>query len=207
MVNEDEKQYELPEGWEWAKFGDIAYQITDGSHHTPIYVSDGIPFLSVKDMSSGFLDFSKTRLISKEQHEELIKRCHPQRGDLLLTKVRTTGIPVLIETDRQFSIFVSVALIKFPQDYLSGRFLTLLVKSPLVKVQSEEGTEGVGNKNLVLRKITAFLIAVPPLTEQCRIVTKVGELMALCDALKAPLKEAQTTQVQLADAIVERAVD
>lgn len=205
-ITEDEKPFDLPMGWEWARLGSISHQITDGTHHTPVYLTDGVPFLSVKDMSAGYLDFSKTRYISQEQHEELIKRCKPQLGDLLVTKVGTTGIPVLIETDKPFSIFVSVALIKFSKDQLLGRFLMLLIKSPLVKVQSEEGTEGIGNKNLVLRKISAFSIVIPPLAEQHRIVAKVDELMALCDSLKTRINDARITQIQLADAIVERAV-
>lgn len=101
---------------------------------------------------------------------------------------------------------MSVALIKFPLNHIHGRYLSLLVSSPLVKRQSEEGTEGIGNKNLVLRKIAAFVLAIPPLAEQHRIVAKVDELMALCDALKVRLADAQTTQLHLADAIVERAV-
>ena len=205
-IGEGEKPHPLPRSWEWARFGDISYQITDGAHHTPTYVNEGIPFLSVKDMSAGRLDFSDTRFISREQHEELIKRCFPLRGDLLLTKVGTTGIPILVDTDEEFSIFVSVALIKFPLNHIHGRYLSLLVSSPLVKRQSEEGTEGIGNKNLVLRKIAAFVLAIPPLAEQHRIVAKVDELMALCDALKVRLADAQTTQLHLADAIVERAV-
>lgn len=51
-----------------------------------------------------------------------------------------------------------------------------------------------------------FSIPIPPLNEQHRIVAKVDELMALCDALKARIAAAQTTQLQLADAIVEQAV-
>jgi type I restriction enzyme S subunit len=196
-IGEDEKPFELPKGWEWARLGNISYQITDGTHYTPVYVPEGIPFLSVKDMSSGYLDFSRTQFISQEQHTELIKRCNPQRGNLLLTKVGTTGIPVLIETDRPFSIFVSVALIKFPQDEISGRFLSLLIKSPLVKVQSDEGTEGIGNKNLVLRKITAFSIIIPPLAEQHRIVNKVDELMAICDQLEQQQIDSNTAHQSL----------
>jgi len=205
-IAEDGKQCDIPLGWEWSRLGNISYQITDGSHYTPVYVTEGIPFLSVKDMSSGYLDFSGTRFISHDQHEELIKACNPQRGDLLLTKVGTTGIPILIEIDKPFSIFVSVALIKFPQDLISGKFLVLLIRSPLVRCQSEEGTEGIGNKNLVLRKIAAFSIVIPPLAEQYRIVAKVDELMAICDALKARLNDAQATQAQLAGAIVEQTV-
>lgn len=174
-IGEAKKSLPIPESWEWVRFGDIAYQITDGAHHTPTYLSEGVPFLSVKDMSAGKLDFSDTRFISRDQHDELTKRCNPQRGDLLLTKVGTTGIPVLVDTDKEFSIFVSVALIKFPQDDINGRYLSLLVSSPLVRKQSEEGTEGIGNKNLVLRKIAAFVLPIPPLSEQCRIVAKVDQ--------------------------------
>ena len=206
-ITDDERPFELPEGWEWTRFGNISYQITDGAHHTPTYLSEGIPFLSVKDMSSGFLDFSQTRFISNEQHEELIKRCNPQRGDLLLTKVGTTGIPVLIETNKLFSIFVSVALIKFAQDQVSGKFLSLLVKSPLVKVQSKEGTEGIGNKNLVLRKITAFLITIPPLAEQHRIVAKVDELMALCDKLEQQQTDSNDTHQTLVETLLTTLTD
>ncbi|MDZ7663001.1 restriction endonuclease subunit S [Thiohalophilus sp.] len=205
-IAKKEKPFALPKSWEWKRFGDITYQITDGAHHTPTYVNEGVPFLSVKDMSTGKLDFTDTRLISRVQHEDLIRRCYPKKGDLLLTKVGTTGIPVLVDTNEEFSIFVSVALIKFPQDKLVGKYLSWLVSSPIVKAQSVEGTEGVGNKNLVLRKIAAFLLAIPPVNEQHRIVAKIDELIALCNALKARLTDAQTTQIHLADAIVEQAI-
>ncbi len=101
---------------------------------------------------------------------------------------------------------MSVALIKFPQDLIYGPYLVHLIKSRLVKKQSEDGTEGVGNKNLVLRKIAGFVLAIPPLSEQHRIVAKVDELMALCEQLKSRLRDAQTTQLHLADALVEQAI-
>ncbi|WP_029771906.1 restriction endonuclease subunit S [Pseudoalteromonas sp. TB51] len=205
-ITDEEKPFELPDGWEWARFGGISYLITDGAHHTPKYIDSGVPFLSVKDMSSGELSFSDTRFISHEQHLDLTKRCNPQKGDLLLTKVGTTGIPILINTDTEFSIFVSVALVKFPKEEIDGEYLSLLVKSPLVKTQSEEGTQGVGNKNLVLKTISSFLLVFPSLNEQKRIVAKVDELMALCDQLKARLTDAQTTKLHLTDAIVEQAL-
>jgi type I restriction enzyme S subunit len=205
-ITDDEKPFELPEGWEWERLTNISHKITDGAHHTPKYIENGVPFLSVKDMSSGKIDFSDTRYISQEQHLELYKRCNPEMGDLLLTKVGTTGIPILIETEKEFSLFVSVALIKFPVDKINGAFLSLLIKSPLVKSQSDAGTQGVGNKNLVLKTISNFSLIIPPLEEQDRIVAKVDELMALCDQLKARLSDAQTTQFHLTDAIIEQAI-
>ena len=205
-ITDEEKPFELPNGWEWCKFGEISHLITDGAHHTPKYIESGVPFLSVKDMSSGILSFNDTRFISQEQHEDLSKRCSPKKGDLLLTKIGTTGVPVIIDTDIEFSIFVSVALIKFPIDKINGQYLTLLIKSPVVKKQSSEGTEGVGNKNLVLRKIAVFNLAIPPLAEQHRIVAKVDKLMVVCDQLKARLVDAQITQLHLADVLVSNSL-
>lgn len=206
-ITDEEKPFELPPSWEWERLGNISHLITDGAHHTPTYISSGIPFLSVKDMSSGVLNFSNTKFISKNQHEELSKRCSPKKGDLLLTKIGTTGVPIIIDTDIEFSIFVSVALIKFPVGKLSGNFLSQLIKSPVVKQQSEEGTQGVGNKNLVLKTIAAFKMVIPPLDQQHRIVAKVNELMIICDQLQTRLNDAQTTQLHLADTTVNEALN
>lgn len=195
----------LPPSWVWTSLDRLAFKLTDGAHHTPTYTDEGVPFLSVKDMSSGTLDFSDTRFISAEQHSELYQRCDPEKGDLLITKVGTTGIPVIVDTEKPFSLFVSVALVKAPWDLVSVEFLRLLVDSPFVRKQSAEGTQGIGNKNLVLRTIGAFQIPLPPLAEQKRIVTKVDALIALCDDLKARTADAGQTQMRLADAIVERA--
>jgi type I restriction enzyme S subunit len=65
---------------------------------------------------------------------------------------------------------------------------------------------GTTIKNLSLKAMNCFPIALPPIDEQHRIVTKVAELIALCDDLKNRLNQAHTTQVDLADAIVEQAV-
>lgn len=54
--------------------------------------------------------------------------------------------------------------------------------------------------------ISKFLIPIPPLAEQKRIVTKVDELMSICDQLKEKLQQSQETQVQLTDALVDRAL-
>ena len=203
-ITDEEKPFELPQGWEWCWLENLSSQITDGAHHTPAYVSEGIPFLSVKDLSSGFIDFSETRFISEASHNDLSKRCNPEEGDLLLTKIGTTGIAVVVDTSRPFSLFVSVALIKLPTSAVQRDFLSLVINSPFVRKQSEDGTEGVGNKNLVLRKIKAFKIPVPPLAEQARIVTRVNKLRSLCADLRQRLSFAQETQSQLAQVLVEQ---
>lgn len=203
-IKEEEIPYELPKGWEWVRIEDICLLVTDGTHHTPKYLLEGIPFLSVKDISSGKIDFSNTKYISENEHEHLIKRCHPEYGDILLTKVGTTGIAKAIDVKKDFSLFVSVALLKLPKNQLSSNYIEKLLNSPLVRKYSKEGTEGVGNKNLVLRKIKAFTIPLPPLNEQKRIVERVDRLLALCDELEKNKEKQNKKQVSLNNASLEK---
>ena len=143
----DEVPFEIPESWEWVRLGTILHKLSDGTHSRPHYVASGIPFISVKDISGGKLDFSDCKYITEEEHCELYSRCNPEYGDILLTKVGTTGIPVIVDTTNEFSLFVSVALLKFNQEMLSNEYLACLINSPLVQKQAEKNTRGVGNKN------------------------------------------------------------
>ena len=178
-ITEDEKPFDIPDNWKWCRLGSILYKLTDGTHSTPKYTEIGVPFLSVKDMSSGKLNFLKCKYISEQDHKEIYSRCNPEYGDVLLTKVGTTGIPVIVDTDIQFSLFVSVALLKFNHNLIYNKFLKILISSPLVQKQASENTKGVGNKNWVIRDIANTIIILPPLAEQKRIVEKIEELLPL----------------------------
>ena len=179
----DEVPFEIPDSWCWCRLGDILLKLTDGTHSTPKYTESGIPFISVKDVSSGKLDFSNCKHISEKEHTELYDRCNPEIGDILLTKVGTTGIPVIVDTDLPFSLFVSVALLKFNQELLYNKYLLYMINSPLVQKQAAENTKGVGNKNWVMRDIANTLIVTPPIEEQHRIVAKIEEIMPMIERL------------------------
>ena len=173
----DEIPFDIPDSWEWCRLSDILLKLTDGTHSTPKYIENGVPFISVKDVSTGKLNFSNCKYISEKEHIELYERCNPEIGDILLTKVGTTGIPVIVDTERQFSLFVSVALLKFNQELIYNRYLMYMINSPLVQKQAIENTKGVGNKNWVMRDIANTLIVIPPIEEQKRIVAKIEELL------------------------------
>lgn len=206
-TNPKDFPFELPKGWEWCIADKFCTQITDGTHHTPTYLHSGIPFLSVKDLTGGKLEFSNSKFISKEEHAELSKRCHPEFNNVLLTKVGTTGIARVVDTKEEFSIFVSLSLLKFNSDYIDPYYLELCINSPYVRKLSKEGTEGIGNKNLVLRKIKSFLIPIPPLNEQKRIVEKVNSLTKICDEQEKNISEAKENIEKLNQAILKEMFD
>ena len=176
-------EFEIPNNWKWTYLGSILNKLTDGTHKTPKYTTSGVKFISVKDMSNGVLSLDNTKFISKEEHDVLYTRCNPEKGDMLLSKVGTTGVPAIIETDEEFSLFVSVALLKYSHNCIYNKFLYYLLYSPLVQKQAEENTRGVGNKNWVLDAIAKTLVPLPPLAEQHRIVAKIEELFTLVDSL------------------------
>ena len=185
IINFQEVPFDIPENWMWVTLGSILNKLTDGTHKTPKYTSTGVKFVSVKDMSNGFLSLENTKYISEEEHKELYARCNPEKGDLILSKVGTTGVPAIVDTTEPFSLFVSVALLKFNCKCIDVEFLYYMLMSPLVQAQATENTRGVGNKNWVLDAIASTMVVLPPLVEQKRIVAKIEELLPYVDCYAA----------------------
>jgi type I restriction enzyme, S subunit len=196
----DHSQFVTPRGWILTTLGEVAHKITDGAHKTPTYVDDGVPFISVKDFSGGKLDFSYTRLISPQEHTSLYKRCDPRRGDILIGRIGTLGKAVLVDTDREFSLFVSVGLIRFSQEFIAPLFFRLVLNSPLLENDYNRIKVGGGThtNKLNLGDLHTIMFPLPPLAEQHRIVAKVDELMALCDRLQASREEQEQRRHRLA---------
>ena len=103
---------DVPSKWCLVTLDEIMKKIVDGTHHTPKYTDEGIPFLSVKDIRDGQLYFDNCKYVSREEHKQLCQRCCPELGDLLVTKSGTIGRCAIVKTRQEFSLFVSVALLK-----------------------------------------------------------------------------------------------
>lgn len=109
--------------WVEKKLFEIS-DINDGTHKTPDYVNNGIPFFSVENITNS----TPPKKISIEEHNKLIKRCHPKKGDILLTRIGTLAKSKIIDWDYEFSIYVSLALINSIKIY--NFFLYQYLKTP-----------------------------------------------------------------------------
>ncbi|MGI2123864.1 restriction endonuclease subunit S [Shewanella baltica] len=184
-ISEEEKPFELPQGWEWSRVNELSKQVTDGVHHTPKYIESGVPFISVKDIDGKTVSFADCKYISQEQHEEINQRCNPELGDILICRIGTLGRATIVDTSEPFSLFVSVGLLKFFNESLLSGYLHKVFHSPLLLRQYDEIKAGGSHTNkLNLGDIPRLWIPVAPIAEQRRIVAKVDELMSLCDALE-----------------------
>lgn len=181
---------------------ELTTHILDGPHITPNYLPEavpGIPFVTVKNMVSGRLDFTGLRYVSEEDHLIFTRRCKPERGDVLYSKDGATrGRPCLVDTDREFSYFVSVALIKPIREQLDGRFLCHLLNSNRIKDRMATKSRGDMIQHIVLREIRAFPVPLPSLSEQ-------HEIVAELDALKRLQSETAAELDALLPAILDRA--
>ena len=172
---------ELPEGWVWACVNQIAEKVVDGTHHTPEYVTEGIAFISVKDVRGGTIHFGDTKFISPSEHLELIKRCNPEVGDVVITKSGTIGRTALIITDRPFSLFVSVALIKPVKPVVISKFLRIALDGYIQSIDIAQDVKGGLLKNLHLEDLRLVTIPIPPESEQHRLVAEVERHLSRAD--------------------------
>ena len=156
--------------WVIEKLQKLTRQIIDGTHHTPRYTTRGIPFLRVTDIQSSSIDMTDLKYVSKEEHETLIKRCNPEKGDILLSKNGTIGIPKVVDWDWEFSVFVSLALIKIKDHLLDVSYLSHYLSSEFMKQQIKERSKQGTVTNLHLEEIREFDIPVPPTLEEQRAI-------------------------------------
>lgn len=166
----------IPNEWSTTQLKNISFKITDGTHKTPKYTESGIPFLRVTDLKNQKIDFKNTKYISEEEHKELTKRCYPEKGDILLSKNGTIGLTKVIDWDQEFSIFVSLALIKLKQDIVLPKFIEYFLQSEVVWQQLRRRSKQGTVTNLHLVEIKELICGVPSIDEQEKIINKVNSI-------------------------------
>ena len=173
---------EIPTHWCLTKVKFETSLVVDGTHFTPEYTDFGVPFLRVTDVQSKEIDFDSIKYISEKEHLELTKRCKPQKGDLLLSKNGTIGKTKIVDWDWEFSIFVSLCLIRF-KDSFDAKLFSFFFQSDIIDQQLVESSKQSTVTNLHLDKIRELLLILPPLQEQQAIVSYLDEKTALIDEL------------------------
>ena len=191
-ISDNDKQYQIPSTWEWVRLIDLCSVITCGYASTPQYVSNGMPFLSAKNVKPFEFKPNDYKLIDKELFEKLTATCKPEINDILLTRVGAgIGESAIIDVKMDFAIYVSLTLIKLV-DYnlINNKYILYWLNSPygirtsINNITGKKSSQG----NLNVHDVRNFLIPLPPIEEQQRIVDKIEELFAKLDEIK-PIEE------------------
>ncbi|WP_311561738.1 restriction endonuclease subunit S [Peptoniphilus duerdenii] len=176
-IKKDEIPFEIPETWKWVRLGECI-DVRDGTHDTPKYIAKGYPLVTSKNLKYGKIDFSNCKFISKEDHIKISERSKVDLNDILFAMIGSIGNPVKVQVGNEFSI-KNMALFKpikkfFNMDYLF--WFLYLSQDNMKKI-----AYGAVQSFVSLKFLREYLIPLPPLAEQKRIVEKIEELMPLVD--------------------------
>jgi len=186
---------QLPNGWAFCRLGDLAQLVTSGSRDwAKHYSNEGAIFIRMGNLCK---DHYRLRL----DHIQHVKaptdgegtRTRLTAGDILISITGEVGMLGLIpENFGEAYINQHTAMVR-PIGLLGSRYLPELFRSPFAQGQFNEPQRGIKN-SFRLTDITQFVVPLPPLAEQHRIVAKVDELMALCDQLEAARAEREAAR-------------
>ena len=201
-ISEDDHPFKAPVSWRWARWGTICDWITYGFTRPMAHVSKGPPIVTAKNVQDGHLTFTNSHCADQKEYSELNPKDLPLRGDILITKDGTIGRAALVDTDEEFCINQSVAVLWLRSCLLYRPFLLLVIRSPFTQKPVKDAAEGMAIKHLSVSDFAEMLVALPPLDEQKRIVDQVEILMSIIDNLEAQLDASRTTGEKLLEAMV-----
>jgi len=204
VVSTEDAAFEAPQGWKWLRLSQITRQLGDGLHGTPVYSKDGeYYFVNGNNLKEGKIAIKpETKTVSEAEY---IKHKKPLDGQSILVSINGTIGNVAFYNSEKIVLGKSACYLNLASG-VSKDFVRLLIESPGFMKYALKSATGTTIKNLSLKAMNDYPIALPPLAEQLRIVAKVDQLTAICDQLKNRLTQARRLNEQLATALVEQAV-
>jgi type I restriction enzyme, S subunit len=203
-----ELAFDPPKSWESVSFGQLCNVVTSGSRGWAEYYSEvGPKFIRAQNIRFGRLRLDDLACVNPPKKSEGT-RTRVSKGDLLVV-ITGAGVtnPALLDTDLgEAYVSQHVALIKPTDMNLSPWLLLCLMASMGGRAELVTRAYGAGKPGLNLDNIRSLPIPLPPLAEQRRIVSKVNELMALCDRLEAQLANARAETSYLLESLLHDAL-
>lgn len=156
-----------PKGWETTRMDQACTKVTDGTHDTPDRIKEGVQFITGKHISPYRIDFEGSDFVAPEVHQEIYRRCNPEKGDVLYTNIgANVGTAAYNSVEYEFSM-KNVALFKPEKSQIHGRFLEYYLNSRNMKREVIRiASLGGAQQFLSLKDLRKLNIAVPPMDLQ-----------------------------------------
>jgi type I restriction enzyme S subunit len=178
-----EAPFELPEGWEWVRWAQVAESVQYGYTASANSSIQDVRLLRITDIQDGAVDWDSVP--GCEIAESDVPKYELHEGDLLIARTGgTIGKCYLVPRPTVTSVFASYLIRITPAPGIDPNFALVFARSPLYWEQLMARSAGTGQPNVNGTALSELVFPLPPLTEQRRIVEKVNQLMALCDELE-----------------------
>ena len=175
----DEIPFEIPDSWEWCRLKNIVNAVSARRVHQSDWQNSGIPFYRAREIAQlaeyGFVD--NELFISEELYAEYSQSGVPNCGDLMITAVGTLGKTYIVKSSDRF--YYKDASVICLENYgkVSSEYLKYLIMSPYMETSIKDNSSGTTVGTITLVRANEYLLPIPPLVEQHRIVAKIEELL------------------------------
>ncbi len=191
--------FKVPYKWDWKQLKELANVNGGFAFSSGNFVKDGTRVIRISDFDEG--GFKKNKIVRHEISDEL-EKYKLKEGDILLAMTGgTVGKSLHVESiDEPMLVNQRVATIRAGRS-ITSEYLNIVIKSELTQdviFKSKNST----NDNISMKDINSFLVPLPPIAEQHRIVSKVNQLLLICDQIQSLLVKAQSTQINFANTLV-----
>lgn len=210
-IKPDEVPYNLPKSWQWVRFGVIVQSMTNGLYKPSQFYSDkGVKIVRMFNIQDGFLDLEKVKRLEVTQEE--LENYKLSLGDILVNRVNSLELigksALLRDKDLQDKLVFEAMNIRvscFFKETNLPNYANLLLQT--INARSYllgQAKRALGQVSINQPQVSNLLFPLPPLAEQRRIVTKIDQLMALCDNLEKQIERANSKQTNLLNAVMTK---
>lgn len=183
-VDLDEVPFEVPEGWCWTRLCDITLLIEDCPHTTAPNEGAGYALIRTPNIGEGHLIFDGVHRVSKEVYDQRNVRAIPQKNDLIFAREAPAGNIAVIGDEELVCLGQRTVLIRPYANYVESFWIAYYVLSPYSQNSLISASKGSTAQHVNMEKIRPFLIPLPPLAEQHRIVAAIEKWFAVIDQLE-----------------------
>lgn len=192
LVPAEEQPYEVPENWVWVRLGEIVDILNgDRGKNYPAKSTlskEGIPFISAANLSDNIVVEDDLLCMSDEQYNKL-SAGKLRRNDIVLCIRGSLGKHGKFPFEKGAIASSLVILRSKDRDALTDDYVMQYLDVPLFYDEIKKYDNGTAQPNLAAKNLELFLIPLPPLSEQQRIVERIEELFAKLDEAKERLQE------------------
>jgi len=205
QVSPSEAPFELPKGWEWIHLDEISINVHYGYTASADHNRKDVRLLRITDIQNGRVNWDGVPGCEIDDRNLPIYAL--KNNDLLIARTGgTIGKTFLVEGLEVCAVFASYLIRVIPSGFIVPRYLKQFTDSPLYWFQLYEKSMGTGQPNVNSVALRSLIFPLPSYAEQHRIVTKVDQLMKLCDELEDKLIKSQAKSEKLVAAAVKAIV-
>ena len=177
----------IPAHWELRKLKHIYKRIADGTHFSPVTVTEGLPYITATDVNGRGLNYDTVKRISYKDFENLVVAgCRINKGDILIVKDGATTGRVGIKMDDVDCVALSSVAMLTPSVFTDNNFLMYAMMSDMIKKQIDLSMAGAAMPRITLVKLSNYVCTLPCYDEQKMISDYIdSKIQPLDNAVKS----------------------